>query len=558
MGFDVLIKNGSVLDGSGKPAEKADIGIEGDKIAEIGDLSGAQAEREIDASGLTVTPGFIDIHSHFDWPVIDPDHSDLVSPLTRQGITTMVTGNCGFSPAPLSKEFKDVTMRRAMLQLFGETIGEGETSDTRFPWHSMGEFLDFIEKQGVSFNVAELVGHGSIHTAVKGDDTSPPNADELEKMKKLARQSLDEGAFGISTGLGYSPGIFSPQEEVIEFAKVAKEYGAMFPAHLQAYSWVSPAYEEVGGEPHNLRSTRDFIRVGELTGQPLQISHLIFVGQNTWENTTDAVLGEIEAAAARGIDIGFDAYAYTVGISTIAVIFPAWALPDLVNNLQNPEIRQRINEELETVKGMLQFGYDDLTLMWGASPNLVQYEGKNMLEIAAERGEEPFDAYCHLVVESNGLARIFLAQYSGNEKDESVLQRVLAHPLNSFETDCIITRNGWQYPNAWGNYPRILGHYVRDLKLIPLEEAVRKMTSLPASRAGIKDRGLLKKGLAADIVAFNADTVADRATLKKPMEESIGIEYVVLNGNVVVDRTQYASGQLKGKVLRPAAPASGR
>jgi len=550
MGFDLIIRNGSILDGSGKPSERADVAIEGEKIAEIGDLADAQAGHEIDASGLTLAPGFIDIHSHFDWPVIAADHSDLLSPLLKQGITTMVTGNCGDSPAPLSKEHSDVAMRRVLLQLFGESTAEGKSAGELFPWNSMGEFLDFLEKQGVSFNIAELVGHGSIHTAVKGEDTTPPNRDELEKMKALARQSLEEGAFGISTGLGYSPGIFSPQEEIVEFARISREYGAMFPSHLQAYSWVSPAYEEIGGEPHNLRSVKDFIKVGELTGQPLQISHLIFVGQKTWEDTTDAVIGEIEAAAARGIDVGFDAYAYTIGISTIAVIFPAWALPDLVNNLQNPEIRDRIHGEIDMAKGMLQFGYEDLTLMWGASPNLTQYEGKNMAEIAAERGEDPFDAYCRLVVESNGLARIFLAQYSGNEKDESVLRRVLAHPLNSFETDCIITPQGWQYPNAWGNYPRILGHYVRDLKLMPLEEAVRKMTSLPASRAGIRDRGLLRKGLAADVVAFNPDTVADSATLKNPSKESVGIEYVLLNGQIVVDKGKYTSGQLNGKVLR--------
>ena len=549
MGFDVIIRNADVLDGSGKPAVKADIGIEGDKIAEIGDLSGVKAERDIDASGLTVTPGFIDVHSHFDWPAIAPNHSDLISPMLKQGITTMVTGNCGFSPAPLSKQSKEEII--GLFSFFTEEINaEGKEADEVFPWNSTGEFLDFLEGQGVSFNIAELVGHGSIHTAVKGTDTSPPNAAELEKMIKLGRQSLDEGAFGISTGLGYSPGIFSPQEEIVEFAKLTKEYGAMFPSHLQAYSWVSPAYEEIGGEAHNLKSVKDFIAVGEQTGQPLQISHLIFVGQNTWENTTDLVLEEIEAAAARGIDIGFDAYAYTVGISTIAVIFPAWALPDLVNNLQNPEIRERINGELEMTKGMLQFGYEDLTLMWGASPSLTQYEGKNMAEIASMRGEDPFDSYCYLVVESQAQARIFLAQYSGNEKDESVLQKVLAHPLNSFETDCIITPQGWQYPNAYGNYPRILGHYTRDLKLMSLEEAVRKMTSLPASRAGIKDRGLLKKGLAADVVVFNADTVADRATLKNPTEESIGIEYVLLNGRVVVDKGTYAAGQLHGKVLR--------
>ena len=553
MGFDVIIRGGSVVDGAGGPAAKADVGIEGDRITAVGDLSDAEAAREIDASGLTVTPGFIDVHSHFDWPVIAPDHSDLLSPLTKQGITTMVTGNCGFSPAPLSSKYKDVTMRQVLQLLFGESVGD---SDKRFPWNSMGEYLDVIEKQGVSFNMAELVGHGSIHTAVKGEDTSPPNAEELEQMKKLARQSLEEGAFGISTGLGYSPGIFSPQEEIVEFAKLTKEYDAMFPSHLQAYSWVSPAYEEIGGEPHNLKSVKDMIEIGEQTGQPIQVSHLIFVGQNTWENTTDLVLEEIEAAAERGIDIGFDAYAYTAGISTIAVVFPAWALPDLVNNLQDPEIRERINSELEMTKGMLQFGYEDLLLMWGASPNLVQYEGKNMVEIAAERGESPFDTYCYLVVESKGLGRIILLQYSGNEKDEAVLRRVLAHPLNSFETDCIITREGWQYPNAWGNYPRILGHYVRELGLMPLEEAVRKMTSLPASRAGIKDRGLLRKGLKADVAVFNADTVIDRATLKKPTEESIGMEYVLLNGKIVVDAGQYAPGQLHGKVLRRGAESA--
>jgi N-acyl-D-aspartate/D-glutamate deacylase len=550
MEFSVIIRNGQIVDGSGKQAFKADVGIEGQKIAEIGDLADARARQEIDVSGLVVTPGFIDIHSHADWPVIEADHSDLLSPLIMQGVTTMVTGNCGFSPAPLSKGITDVAMRRMIVQVLSELPADEARVEELFPWNSMGEFLDHLSQRGVAFNIAQLVGHGAIHVAVKGEDTAPPNREELEKMKRLVRQSLDEGAFGISTGLGYSPGIFSPQEEIMEFAKLAKEYGCMFPSHLQAYSWVSPAYEEIGGEPHNLRSVKDFIQVGEATGQPLQISHLIFVGQKTWEDTADAVLSEIETAVRRGIDVGFDAYAYTVGISTIAVIFPAWALPDLLNNLRNPEIRERIWNELEMAKGMLQFGYEDLTLMWGASPKLSLYEGMNIGEIAEARGEDPFDTYCHLVIESKGLARIFLAQYSGNEKDESVLRKVLAHPLNSFETDCVIMRQGWQYPNFRGNYPRILGRYVRDLKLMSLEEAVRKMTSLPASRTGLKDRGLIKKNYAADIVVFNPDTIIDHATLKRPTEESVGIEYVLLNGRLAVENGKYSSGQLCGQVLR--------
>lgn len=549
MGFDIIVRNGNMIDGSGAPGRPADVGIAGDRISEVGDLSNATAETEIDASGMAVSPGFIDIHSHFDWPVIDPDHSDLLSPLLKQGVTTMVTGNCGFSPAPLVPGLSDMPLQRAILQLMGESA-RGKRIEEIFPWRTMSDFLDHVSRQGLAFNMAQLVGHGAIHVAVKGNDTSPPNAEELEKMKRLARQSLEDGAIGISTGLGYSPGIFSPQEEIVEFARLAREYGAMFPSHLQAYSWVSPAYEEIGGDPHNLKSVRDFIKVGEITGQPLQISHLIFVGEKTWRETTDSVLEEIEKAVERGIDVGFDAYAYTVGISTIAVIFPAWALPDLVNNLKNPAIRERIRGELEMAKGMLQFGYDDLTLMWGATPSLEQYEGMTIREIAAARGEDPFDTYCYLVVESNVLARIFLAQYSGNEKDESVLRRVLAHPLNSFETDCIITRKGWQYPNSWGNYPRILGHYVRELKLMSLEEAVRKMTSLPASRAGLTDRGLLKKGYAADVVIFNPETVIDRATLKNPTAESEGIEHVLLNGKIVVNTSRYSSGQLNGKVLR--------
>jgi N-acyl-D-amino-acid deacylase len=549
MAFDIIIRNGEVIDGSGKKARKADVAIAGERIADIGNLSGAQAAREIDAAGMAVAPGFVDIHSHFDWPILDPNHSDLLSPLLKQGVTTMVTGNCGFSPAPLSSRFKEIAMRRAISLLIGD-MPKGKSLDKLFPWHSMGQFFGHIEKQGVSFNVAELVGHAALHYAVKGEDITPPNREELQQMKQLARQSLEEGSFGISTGLGYSPGIFSPQEEVIEFAKIAKEYKAMFPSHLQAYSWVSPAYEEIGGEPHNVRSVKDFIKIGEMTGQPLQISHLIFVGQNTWQTTTDAVLNEIESVVKRGIDVGFDAYAYTVGISTIAVIFPAWALPDLVNNLRNPETRERIRMEMEAAKTMLQFDYDDLTLMWGGVPSLEKYEGKNIREIAELRHEGPFDAYCFLVIESNVLARIFLAQYSGNEQDESVLRRVLAHPLNSFETDCMITRKGWQYPNSWGNYPRILGHYVRELKLMSLEEAIRKMTSLPAARTGLKDRGLLKKNYAADVVVFNPDTIIDHATLKNPIAESEGIEYVLLNGQVIVDKGKYKSGQLHGKVLR--------
>ena len=367
MEFDIIIRGGDVFDGTGQPCRKMDVGIKGDTIVFVGSPADAGAGREIDASGLAVAPGFIDIHSHFDWPIIDPDHSDLLSPLLKQGVTTMVTGNCGFSPAPLSSKYKEVALRRVLPLLLGTSDAGSAKIDEVFPWETMGGFLDHMSRQGVAFNVAELVGHGSIHTAVKGEDTTPPNRDELEKMKVLARQSLDGGAFGISTGLGYSPGIFSPQEEIIEFAKIAREYGAMFPSHLQAYSWVSPAYEEIGGEPHNLRSVKDIISIGETTGQPLQISHLIFVGQKTWEDTTDSVIEEIEAAAKRGVDIGFDAYAYTVGISTIAVIFPAWALPDLVNNLQNPEIRERIRNELEmamVLTGRPTIASIDPTVVW--------------------------------------------------------------------------------------------------------------------------------------------------------------------------------------------------
>lgn len=550
MEFDVLIRNGDMIDGAGKPARKADVGVEGDRITAVGDLEGARAAREIDASGLAVAPGFIDVHSHFDWLIMDPNHSDLLSPLLKQGVTTLVTGNCGFSPAPFRKGLSDFEMRKMMVQLLGDTVHFGSTEQELLPWRSMGEFLDHLDRQGVAFNIAQLVGHWALHLAVKGEDTSPPNPDEMEQMKNLARQSLEAGAYGLSIGLGYSPGIFSPQEEIIEIAKLTSGYDAMFPAHLQAYSWVSPAYEEIGGDPHNLISVRDFIRIGEMTGRPVHISHLIFLGRKTWEETSDAVFGEIDKAVARGVEVGFDHYSYTGGASIIAVIFPAWALPDLENNLKDPVTKANIRAEVEMAQGMLQWGFDDLTLLWGASPSLTQYEGMTVNEIADARGEDAFDSYCRLVLDSKALARIYLSQCSGNEDDDSVVRRLLAHPLCSFETDCLITRTGWQLPHSRGNYPRILGHFVRELKLMPLEEAIRKMTSLPAHQTGLKDRGLIAKGYAADLVVFNPDTIADGATLKNPCEESVGIEHVLLNGRVVVDSGVYSPGQLNGKVLR--------
>ena len=541
MRCDVKLKGGHVVDGTGAPATLADVAIAGGMIAAVGDLDGLAAGAVIDCTAKTIAPGFIDIHSHADWIVPRADHGTLVEPFIRQGMTSFVGGNCGFSPAP-------ITERNRLAAQEASRLFVDDVIDIR--WASMGEFLDALERSGVALNVAELVGHGTVRAAVTGSLTADaPNAQETRRMEALTREALDAGCVGVSTGLGYPPGIFAGEDELALFARWAARASKLFTLHLKAYSWISGVYAtDPTVHPHNLAAIEEILRVARAGQARLQISHLIFVGRRTWPSYADA-LGLIEAARADGVDVAFDAFPYTAGNTTASVIFPVWILPRLEEVLGDPGERASLRAFAEGAFTSVGLGLDDIQIMNCNVARLQPCNGLRVTEAAAREGMDPFDFYCHLVVESNRTARVLIHTYSGEGREEAALRAVLGHPLCTVETDTLLTRDGYQNPASYGAFPRALATYVA-AGLFDLEQAVRKMTGAVAERLGWKDRGWVRAGCAADLVVLDTLRLRDTATFEEPSRFPTGIEHVFINGRHVVDGDRYDSGAAAGRVIR--------
>ena len=550
MEFDLVIQNGTLIDGSGKPRYKGSIGIRDGRITAIardsriaaiardGELA---AEQVIDASGLVVAPGFIDIHSHSDWILPQANHAQILAPLLLQGITTVVGGQCGFSPAPL------VDHNEKAMDGISDMLRDGQ-----FPyrWESFGEFLDALEHDGILMNAAFLVGHGSLRAQVMGDKPAIPTPQELKHMADLVRQSIREGAFGLSAGLAYAPGVFAKNEELLSLLEVARDENALFTVHGRAYTWVSPFYQPmIIGTPHNIRSVRELIGLARQAKVRLQLSHQIFVGRRTWR-TYRTILGEIEQAAQDGMDIAFDAFPYTVGNSTIKVVFPEWFLDGFQKNVNDPAALRRVKREITILQKTLGIRYSDLRLMSTGETSLVELEGLDFETIGQRLHMHPFEAYMHIARCSQGQANLLLGTYSGDEQREEPLQAALAHPLCAFMTDTILTSQGTQNPASFGTFPRILGRYSRDLGLFSLEEAIRRMTSYSAERTGLKEVGLIEEGYWADLVLFDPQTVADNTTSTQTEAPPSGIHSVLVSGKVAARDGKITDARLHGRVMR--------
>ncbi len=541
MDAELKLIGGQLLDGSGTAAVRGDVAVSGGMITAIGDLSRVEAATVIDCSGKTITPGFIDIHSHSDWLLPAAEHGALIEPFIRQGMTTVVGGNCGFSPAPITDVNRGAAHEASRL-ITDDAI------DLR--WRSMHEFLDALERGGVSLNIAQLVGHGSVRAAVTGPlNPAPPSPAELQEMEALTREALDAGCIGVSTGLGYPPGIFAQEDELAAFARWAARDGKLFTSHLKAYSWLSGAYEtDATQEPHNLAAIEEILRVGKAAGARVQISHLIFVGRQTWPNHGDAIR-LIEEAHRDGLDVAFDAFPYTAGNTTASVIFPAAILPRLEEVIESPEERSSLQAFADMAFGNLGFGLPDIQIMKANAPRFDQYNGLRVTEAAARAGLDPFDFYCRLVIESNRNARVLNHTYSGDRGDEEPLRAVLRHRLCTIETDTFITYSGYQNPAAYGTFPRVLSTYVK-LGLFSLEEALYKMTGAAAERLKWKDRGWVRRGCAADLVVLDLERLEDTATFDDPARFPIGIEHVFINGRHVLNGDCYDATARAGRVIR--------
>jgi N-acyl-D-aspartate/D-glutamate deacylase len=523
MEYDLIIRHGTVVDGSGAPRFRADVAVKDRKIAAViapGDAATASAPREIDATGLAVAPGFIDLHSHSDWVIPIPDHGKILKPFVQQGVTTFVGGNCGFSTAPVLRD------RQRMLDESGRLCAERKFD---WAWDTVAGFRDYLTTQGLALNVAHLAGHGSIRLSVMGSDTGEPSAEQLRAMQAMVETAMADGAVGLSTGLGYFPGMIAKPAELAALGRVAASAGGVLTSHLRAYSERSLFFDS--RVPHNILAVREMANVAREAGVPLQVSHLIFVGRRTW-STVDDTLAEVERHRADGVDIAFDTFPYTCGNTTIRVIFPASAQIGLEQLLDSTDGWAKLHDGFRPLG---QFIGESIQLMWAVKPELQHLEGKFFGQIADELKLDPIDAYLTVARESGTRARVLIHLYSGDDYgDENALRMAMKHPLNLFEMDTILTSHGHHNPASFGTYPRILGHYVRKLNLLSLEDAVHKATGFAAERMRLKGRGLVRPGYAADLVVFNPDTVGCSADSTTPNRAPVGIEHVMINGAAMV------------------------
>ncbi len=468
---DLLIRGGTVVDGTGSPGVRADVAVRDDRIAAIGDLAGEPAVREIDAAGRVVAPGFIDVHSHDDAAV-------LTTPMDfklMQGVTTDIVGNCGAGIAPHNPE-------RGLVPAISMVLGDlGEAT-----WSSFGEYMSAVEKARPAINVACLVPHGVVRYAAIGMDTRAPEPGELDEMREHVREGMAAGAVGLSTGLIYPPGRFAATGELIECAKEAAAQGGLYVSHIR---------DE--GE-RLMEAVEEAVRIGAEAGLPAQISHHKASGEKSWGRTQDSI-SYIEERRAAGQDVTFDAYPYTAA-STVLSAFIA-----------QPE------------------GADPDSVLLASVPGRPELEGKTLREAAEELDLPVEDAPSAILRDAPGAVAIFFTM------DEADVQRVISHEMCMIGSDGIPTPGGKPHPRLYGTFPRVLQKYVREERLLPLEEGVRKMTSLPARRFKLGRRGELREGWCADIVIFDADAITDVATYEEPRQYPAGIDYVIVNGIVAAE-----------------------
>lgn len=543
--FDLLIKNGRIMDGTGNPWFFGNVAIKDGKIEKVGFIDSSSAQQVIDAKGLVVAPGFVDIHTHADFILPLKEHSKILEPFVHQGITTVVTGNCGYSTAPINPGTLE------LMKKYSSFLQGGELS---WEWHDMKGYLDFIEKQGVAYNVVPLVAHGTIRIYVKGFDSGPAINSEKEKMAKFVRKAMEQGAFGLSAGLIYPPGSYSDTDELIAICKPLKDFGGVFTCHLRGESEIL------------LSATKEIIKVGETNGIAVEHSHLETYGEEYWPQR-DRLLALHDEARARGVDITFDVIPYTAANTTIMAILPPWALEGgvdkLIERLKDKEIRKRINVDVEeAIPGWppwlpggwpnnfaISSGWKGIVIIWVGSKANKHMEGRILTEIAEEVGKTPFDVAADLIIEEQGQVMALYFGFDGDIETDEGLRKVIAHPRAAINTDAILTGRGVPHPAAYGAFPKVLGYFSRELGLFTMEEAIRKMTSMSLQKFGIRDRGLIREGCFADITIFNEATVGEKGTYFDPAHFPEGIEYVIVNGTPVIQNGVY-NGKLCGHVLR--------
>ncbi|MBN2028221.1 MAG: D-aminoacylase [Actinobacteria bacterium] len=569
--LDILIKRGRVVDGTGAAARVADVAIEGGRIVGVGDLPDAEAARTIEAAGKVVSPGFIDIHTHNDLYVIRDDYKELFEPYIRQGITTSVVSNCGWSVAPWLPENGE---------LFHSTLQTmGISRDFQPQWQTVGEFNAWLSGRGLPINFVPLSAHGPLRIAVMGDSDRFSTDEELAKMKDLLRKDMEDGCRGFSTGLTYFPGMYAHTDELVELARVAGEYGGRYVSHIRS---LTATYA---------RAVEEAVEIARRSGSSLQVSHFMAIpdlgriGDAFYE-----VVGALERinkvvplpglpnaqlkkgykvvnrALEEGLDVGLDFIPYVMGNTTVTQLYPPWALmggtEELLRRLADPGERARIRHDVETVKDKWPqwepgswatnyircLSYKMLSILSIGSEKNSYMEGKRVVDLAMDAGKDNFDFLADLAIEEEG-AVVFIMGMPPKPWSEKVFLHGQDHPQLSVGADVLFPEKGAAPQTAYGTFPRIFEHYVKELGFYTLENAVHRCTGMAASRYDLEGRGILREGAAADITVFDFDTIRDNSTYEDTQQYPSGIEYVLINGELALEGDTYHADALAGEVL---------
>ena len=529
--FDVVIRNGTLYDGTGGPPRRADVGIRGDRIVAIGTLSKAKASRSIDATGMAVAPGFINMLSWSTESLIADGHSEGE---IRQGVTTEIFGE-GESFGPWNDAMK---ARRKQAQ-----------SDIQYDiaWTTLADYLSYLEKRGVSPNVASFIGAATIREYVLGEADVQPTPEQLDEMRALVSREMEAGALGIGSSLIYAPGTYARTEELIELCRVAARYKGKYISHLRSEG------------DHLLEGVDELIRISREAGLPAEIYHLKAAGESNWPKLSQAI-AKVEEARREGLAVTADMYTYTAGSTGFDACLPRWALDGgyeaLFRRLQDPATRRKIGMEMQT-PGLgwenlcLSAGSPDRILLVGFKTDALKpLTGKTLAEVARLRGSDPYETLMDLILEDRTRIEVVFFLMS-----EDNVRREIELPWVSFGSDAAsmapagVFLKSSTHPRAYGNFARLLGRYVRDEKIITLQEAIHRVSGLPARNLGLERRGLLQQGMFADVVVFDPGTIQDRATYENPHQFSVGMREVFVNGVQVLSNGDH-TGATPGRALR--------
>ena len=528
--FDIIIRNGAVYDGTGGEAQHVDLAIKGDRIAGVGDFKNAKAKTIIDAHGLTVAPGFINMLSWSTESLIQDGHSQSE---IRQGVTTEIMGE-GESMGPVNDR-----VREHMLST---------QADIKYDikWNTLAEYLQFLEKRGISCNVASFIGATTIRENIIGFDDRAPTPQELEQMRDLVRKEMEAGALGIGTSLIYPPAFYAKTDELIELCKVAAKYKGKYISHMRSEgNQLLEAFDEL-------------LRISREAGIPAEVYHIKAAGQKNWGKIDD-LLSRIESAQKGGLNIRANMYTYTAGGTGLDACFPPWTenggYPALFKRLRDPATREKIKTEVKVDSDKWENLYlsagspDRIILVGFKSEKLKPLTGKTLAEVAKMRGKDPIDTAMDLVAEDE--SRIGAVYFMMSEEN---VKKELQKPWIAFGSDeasqapegVFLKSN--PHPRAYGNFARVLGKYVRDEKVLPMSDAIHRLSGLPATNLGLDHRGFLKEGMFADVVVFDPATIADHATFEKPHQYAVGVKHVFVNGAQVIKDGEH-TGAKPGRAL---------